>query len=90
MAHFCAWDMKQDLQQVSDPGATPGPRARGHVGRGDCEFTYARCWSTNAEARSAIVHWIEAVHNRRRRHSALGMLAPMAYKQQQQVECNAA
>ena len=54
------------------------------------ELIYARCWPTKAEARSAIVHWIEAVYNRRRRRSSLGMLALMAYEQQQQVECNAA
>jgi transposase InsO family protein len=54
------------------------------------ELIYARCWPTKAEARSAVVHWIEAIYNRRRRHSSLGMLAPLAYEQQQQVECNAA
>lgn len=55
-----------------------------------CELLYTRSWQTKQEARSAIVHWIEAVYNRRRRHSSLGMLAPMAYEQRHQVQCNAA
>jgi len=55
-----------------------------------CELLYPRSWPTRQEARSAIVHWIEAIYNRRRRHSSLGMLAPMVYEQQHQVQCNAA
>lgn len=55
-----------------------------------CELLYTRSWQTKQEARSAIVHWIESIYNRRRRHSSLGMLAPIAYEQQHQVECNAA
>ena len=55
-----------------------------------CELLYEHSWPTKHEARSAIVHWIEAVYNRRRRHSSLGMLAPIAYEQQHQVQCNAA
>jgi transposase InsO family protein len=55
-----------------------------------CELIYRRSWQTRQEARHAIVHWIEAVYNRKRRHSSLGMLAPMAYEQQHQVQCNAA
>jgi len=55
-----------------------------------CELLYTRAWQTKQEARSAIVHWIEAVYNRRRRHSSLGMLAPTVYEQRHQVQCNAA
>jgi transposase InsO family protein len=55
-----------------------------------CELLYTRSSQTKQEARSAIVHWIEAIYNRRRRHSSLGMLAPIAYEQQHQVQCNAA
>lgn len=54
------------------------------------ELIYTRSWHTRHQARLAIVHWIEAVYNRRRRHSSLGMLAPMVYEQQHQVQCNAA
>ena len=55
-----------------------------------CELLYTRSWQTKQEARNAIVHWIEAIYNRRRRHSSLGMLAPIAYEQKHQVLCNAA
>ena len=55
-----------------------------------CELLYTRSWQTKQEARNAIVHWIEAIYNRRRRHSSLGMLAPVAYEQKHQVLCNAA
>jgi putative transposase len=54
------------------------------------ELIYMRSWQTRHQARLAIVHWIEAIYNRRRRHSSLGMLAPMVYEQQHQVQCNAA
>jgi len=55
-----------------------------------CELLYTRSWQTEQEARSAVVHWIEAIYNRRRRHSSLEMLAPIAYEQQHQLQCNAA
>ena len=55
-----------------------------------CELLYEHSWRTKQEARSAVVHWIEAIYNRRRRHSSLGMLAPLVYEQQHQVQCNAA
>jgi len=31
--------------------------------------------------RTATVHWIEAVYNRRRRHSAIDMLSPVEYEE---------
>jgi hypothetical protein len=34
------------------------------------------------EVRSAVFHWIEAWHNRRRRHSSLGMFSPLEYESQ--------
>ena len=55
-----------------------------------CELLYEHSWRTKQEARNATVHWIEAIYNRRRRHSSLGMLAPLVYEQQHQVQCNAA
>lgn len=42
------------------------------------------------KTRSALVHWIEAVYSRRRRHSSIGMLAPVVYEERHQVQCNAA
>lgn len=54
------------------------------------ELLYRRSWSTREETRSALVHWIEAVYNRRRRHSSIRMLAPVVYENRYQVQCNAA
>jgi len=54
------------------------------------ELLYTRSWPTRGETRSALVHWIEAVYNRRRRHSSIGMLAPLVYEERHQVQCHAA
>ena len=37
-------------------------------------------WPTRARARTATVHWLEAVYNRQHRHSAIDMLSPVAYE----------
>ena len=44
------------------------------------ELIERRSWPTRARARAATVHWIEAVYNRRRRHSAIDMLSPVNYE----------
>ena len=49
-----------------------------------------RSWPTREEARSAVVYWIEAVYNRRRRHSAIGMMAPMAFERWHHIRSDAA
>jgi len=55
-----------------------------------CELIYTRSWPTKAGARSAIVHWIEATYNRRRRHSSIGMLAPVTFEGRYFIESDAA
>jgi putative transposase len=45
------------------------------------EFYHRRRWPTKAEARLAVGAWIEDRYNRRRRHSAIGMLSPVRYEQ---------
>ena len=37
-------------------------------------------WSTRDEARKAVARWIEIVYNRRRRHSAIGMISPVDFE----------
>ena len=39
-----------------------------------------RRWTTKAELRIAIVQWIEATHDRRRRQRALGRHTPVKYE----------
>ena len=38
-------------------------------------------WATRADLGSAIFEWIEAFHNPRRRHSALGYLSPVQFEE---------
>jgi putative transposase len=38
-------------------------------------------WPTRARARTATVHWLEAIYNRRRRHSAIDKLSPVNYEE---------
>lgn len=45
------------------------------------DLIHRRSWPTKAEARTAVFDYIEAFYNRRRRHSTLGMLSPVAYEQ---------
>ena len=37
-------------------------------------------WATRAEARAAIFEYIEAWYNRRRRHSTIGYVSPVAFE----------
>jgi putative transposase len=46
----------------------------------ECELIDRRHWRTRKEARLEVFWWLEAVYNRRRRHSSLGYLSPMAYE----------
>jgi transposase InsO family protein len=45
------------------------------------ELIVQQSWPTRARARSATVHWLEAVYNRQRRHSAIDMLSPIDYEE---------
>ena len=44
------------------------------------EFYDRYLWPTKAAAKLAVGDWIERVYNRRRRHSALGMISPVEYE----------
>jgi transposase InsO family protein len=39
-------------------------------------------WPTKAAAKLAVDDWIERVYNRRRRHSAIGMISPVDFEDQ--------
>ena len=49
------------------------------------EFFHRRVWPTEARARLAAGAWIEGRYNRRRRHSAIGQISPVAFEMQ---HCN--
>jgi putative transposase len=44
------------------------------------EFYDRYLWPSRAAAKLAVGDWIERVYNRRRRHSALGMITPVEYE----------
>jgi len=41
-------------------------------------------WTSRLELSTAIVDWIEAFYNRRRRHSSLGNISPINYERRHQ------
>ena len=45
------------------------------------ELIYRHPWPSQARARAAVITWIEGRYNRRRRHSALGMISPVQFEQ---------
>ncbi|GHO71935.1 hypothetical protein KSC_108270 [Ktedonobacter sp. SOSP1-52] len=50
------------------------------------ECTHRQSYQTVAQARQAIFDSIEIFYSRKRRHSALGYLSPLAYEQQRRKE----
>ena len=44
------------------------------------EFYDRKRWATRDAARKGVAYWIEVVYNRRRRHSALGMVSPVDFE----------
>ena len=44
------------------------------------EFYDRKKWRTRDEAGKAVACWIEIVYNRRRRHSAIGMISPVDFE----------
>jgi putative transposase len=49
------------------------------------EFYYRRVWPTKTRAKLEVGAWIEDRYNRRRRHSAIGQISPVAFEMQ---HCN--
>jgi putative transposase len=46
------------------------------------EFYYRRVWPTKTSAKLAVGDWIEDRYNRRRRHSSIGQVSPVAFEMQ--------
>jgi putative transposase len=54
-------------------------------GRMQTELLNRKRWRTRLELANAIFEYLEIFHNRRRRHSALGMLTPIEYELRHQT-----
>lgn len=54
------------------------------------EFYDRHHWATKAEAKQAVGAWIEDRYNRKRRHSAIGMISPVAFEAAQPQTAEAA
>jgi putative transposase len=54
------------------------------------EFYYRRVWPTKAGASRAVGAWIEDRYNRRRRHSSIGQVSPVAFEMQHSNQTAAA
>ncbi len=54
--------------------------AESFVGTLACELLARRRFATHAEARLAIVRYVEGWYNPHRRHSALGQQSPLAFE----------
>ena len=48
--------------------------------RTQVELLNTRRWKTRVELANAILEYLEVFHNRRRRHSSLGMRTPIEYE----------
>ena len=46
------------------------------------EFYYRRVWPTKAKTKVEVAAWIEDRYNRRRKHSAIGQISPVAFEMQ--------
>ena len=44
------------------------------------ELIHRHPWPTQARAKTAVITWIEGRYNRRRRHSAIGMIPPVQFE----------
>jgi len=54
------------------------------------ELVHDARWPTRAAARAALVDYLERFYNRRRRHSSLGFLSPLAFERQRNQQHRAA
>ena len=52
------------------------------------EWLYFQRFETRQQAMSSIFYYIETFYNRKRRHSAIGYLSPLAFEQQAVQQCN--
>jgi putative transposase len=74
----CAADIRRSMGSVGD--CFDNALAESFFATLECELLMVETFRTRAQARTALFAYIEGFYNRRRRHSALGYLAPDAYE----------
>ncbi|OFT86559.1 transposase [Corynebacterium sp. HMSC29G08] len=78
------WDVCRDLGIAQSVGRTgvcfDNAMAESFWSTLKTEFYDRQHWPTRDGARTAVARWIEVVYNRRRRHSALGMISPVDFE----------
>ena len=89
---FTSWAF---TQRALDSGLLPSMGAVGSCydnaviesfwGRMQVELLNRRRWNTRLELANAIFEYLEIFHNRKRRHSSLGMLTPTEYETMNRV-----
>ena len=87
LAQFTSWAFTERAKQS---GLLPSMGSIGDAfdnaviesfwGRMQTELLNRKQWNTRIELANAIFDYLEVFHNRRRRHSALGMLTPIEYE----------
>lgn len=84
---FTSWAFSQHVRDAGiapSMGAVGAPADNAMIesfwGRMQVELLNRKRWKTRIELAAAIHDYIELWHNTRRRHSALGMLAPTEYE----------
>ena len=78
------WEVCRNLGIAQSVGSTgvcfDSAMAESFQARLITEFYDRKRWTTRDAARKAVAYWIEVVYNRRRWHSALGMVSPVDFE----------
>ncbi|MCC8245006.1 integrase core domain-containing protein [Saccharothrix sp. NEAU-S10] len=87
LAQFTSWTF---TRRAKESGLLPSMGSIGDCydsamiksfwGRVQTELLDRRRWRTRLELANALFEYLEMFHNRRRRHTALGMLTPIEYE----------
>ncbi|MGH1493743.1 MAG: transposase, partial [Acidimicrobiales bacterium] len=90
-AQFTSWAFSQNIrssglvQSLGSVGdAYDNAVVESFWGSMQIELLNRKSWDTRIELAAAMVDWIEAFYNRRRRHSSLGYISPNEYERRHQ------
>ncbi len=94
---FTSWTFSEKIREAGlmpSMGAVGTPYDNAMIesfwARMQVELFNRRRWKTRVELANAIFEYLELFHNKKRRHSSLGMLTPVEYEIQHQQQLQAA